>query len=106
MTAPPSFLEYLVDRNVTLKRQFALIRRRQLGMALPLLLLVLLLIVLGGRHANVIPGLQGHNLSYALAVLVAGGWTFTLWNWRCPACHRFLGLHARRSCRHCGARLR
>lgn len=46
-------------------------------------------------------------LYVALGVVLAGALAFSLWNWRCPACHRYMGKRAfgLRFCAGCGARL-
>lgn len=41
------------------------------------------------------------------AVFIAATLAFSLWNWRCPACRRYMGKHGFgiRFCHRCGARL-
>ena len=42
----------------------------------------------------------------AQTVVIAAFVAFTFFNWRCPACGKYLGSDLfRRGCRHCGVRL-
>lgn len=70
-------MEYTEEQETAFKQQFAERRRRQIVVAGP-----------------------------AFVVLVISALAFSLWNWRCPACNRYLGKGARpRFCAKCGAPL-
>lgn len=92
-----------------LRAQWAVIWRRQMvvgfagfgiGMA-PVLVLAAIYAPADPPDAVAIP------IFVFFVVVIAGVIGFSFWNWRCPACKRYMGKHGFgiRFCHRCGARL-
>lgn len=89
-----------------IKREFWLRQGRQVVAMAAALFLVLLLAVVYKR-----PDLFGeyskNSLMAVQLVVIAAFIGFTVFNWRCPACKKYLGNAIyQRACRHCKTRLR
>jgi len=81
------------------QQEFAKVRQRQLVVG-GLAVLGLMLIVLSGRQA-----MSSFPLALVWVATIVGLLMFSWWNWRCPACDRYLGKYPGRSCRKCGVSL-
>ena len=100
-------MEYTEQQRVEFKREFAVRRRRQFAMAVPLLTIVAGVTILTDRTTGDVLGVPRAAIGPAFAVLVASALAFSLRNWRCPACNAYLGKGAHRySCPKCGVELR
>ena len=95
-------VEHTEEQLAAFKAEFATRRRRQIAVAVVLGLGALLLVVMPGRQSlDRMPGIL--LLFGAMAAILV----FTLQNWRCPACGRYLGRGANPSfCPRCGVALR
>lgn len=95
-------MEYTQEQLSGFKAEFAARRRRQIAVAVVIGLGAILLMVMPDRQAlNRGPGL------FVLFGAMAAILVFTLQNWRCPACQRYLGKGANPSfCPRCGVALR
>ena len=91
----------------TVTGEFRRRRTRQL-IASGLVLAVVIPAALKGDDATFsIAGLPPEVTVTALFVLVVSVLIFSLWNWRCPACNRYLGKTLNPAyCARCGAQLR
>ena len=91
-----------LEQSEEIKRAYAERYRRRLLPGLLAIIWGLFLLFSRGR-----PWEKNAWLFVAVfAVLALGMLTFTLWNWRCPACNRFLGsVKNPKFCPRCGAQL-
>jgi hypothetical protein len=78
-------------------------KRRQVRVSVPFAILLVFLVVRFRAHGLAVG--EVHLPATALALpIVVGLLIFSVRNWRCPACDRYLGKSmAHRSCPHCGA---
>ena len=101
-------MQYLEQQIADFKAEFARRRKRQLLVSLPLAAVVILFAIFS-RTAEAPPlGLPPAVLRIAVFVfvLVLGAIAFSLWNWRCPACNKYLGKGVSPSfCPKCGVPL-
>ena len=79
-------------------------RRNQLLVAIPIVA-ALILLVLGEGEAAVF-GIPMTIIVPAAIAVVIGGVLFSLFNWRCPACNKYLGKSiSPKYCQKCGVQL-
>jgi hypothetical protein len=99
-------MQYLEQQLEDFKAEFARRRKRQLLVSLPLAAVVILFAIFS-RTAEAPPlGLPPAVLGIAVFVLVLGAIAFSLSNWRCPACNKYLGKGISPSfCPKCGVPL-
>lgn len=99
--------QYSPQQLVAFKEEFAAKRRRQLLAAIPGIAGVLAIAVLGEATGGIRFGLapaMWQPLGIGIIVGVVG---FSLYNWRCPACGRYLGRGWNPAyCAKCGIALR
>lgn len=93
------------EQAAHVRERYAAKRKAQLLLIVPVLAMVPLLILAKERQEILgIP--SGLVRPVAFAVVVAGV-LFSLYNWRCPSCGRYLGRSlAHRFCPSCGVPLR
>ena len=88
-----------------LQQQFARRRTRQWILVLPVLAVILLMRSID--KGSSVFGLPSEVLAIVGLVLVVGAVAFTFYNWRCPACEKYLGRAINpRFCQKCGFKLR
>src|SRR5690242_13062672 len=93
-------------RSKQIRDEFARRQRRQYLVSLPTFCLFLLFIVFNDPKRLAAMGLPSNAAVVVLLGVIAVLGVFTFWNWRCPACNRYLGKKARpKLCRRCGVRL-
>jgi hypothetical protein len=95
------------EELVAVRDAYAKLRRRQFLATTPLLLFVVLelLRAVGVDFSSFIDFQNRWTLPALVAVGVAMT-SFSLWNWRCPACRSYLGkTRDARHCRRCGVEL-
>jgi hypothetical protein len=100
-------LEYTDEQKATFKHQFAERRRRQIILAVPLVTLVVAFAVFTDeRNQLALPGVPASMVAPFFFAVVVGALIFSLRNWRCPACDRYLGKGVSpRFCPKCGVAL-
>jgi protein-S-isoprenylcysteine O-methyltransferase Ste14 len=87
-------------------KDFAVRRERQLLAIVAALFLVFFFALLHKRPTALIE-LSGETIFGAQVIVIAAFIGFTVFNWRCPLCNKFVGSDInRRFCRQCGSRLR
>jgi len=82
-------------------------RTRQWIAAIPGVVAFLLFYLALRHHESPVPGLNPQVLTGVAGVVVVAYVIFSIWNWRCPACNRYLGKGMNPAfCAKCGAKLK
>jgi hypothetical protein len=90
-----------------IKEEFAVRRKRQLLLLIPVAFFFGFAILVGGGFVHVPVDLNLATTKIAFFLVVAACVGFSWWNWRCPACKGYLGRGIEpRHCRNCGVELR
>ncbi len=99
-------MQYTEQQLSEFKAEYARRRRRQIGASLPVLA-VFLVLAFFNEKVEAFFGLAPSVLLGASFTMVAALVAFSLWNWRCPACNRYLGRSVSQAfCSKCGVPLR
>ncbi len=99
-------MEYTEGQKAEIRARFAVRRRRQLLVSIPLIALIVGFAFLEDGRTGAIPGIPASVMLPGFLVLIAGAILFSLHNWRCPACNRYLGKHrSPKYCSKCGVAL-
>ncbi len=97
-------MDYTEAKVAEFRKLFQVRRRKQILAALLFLLTLFVLAVVG--KGNAVWGEAILRLGFFLpvtAMLATGILSFSLYNWRCPACEKSLGISVNPGfCRHCG----
>jgi len=97
---------YTEQQHVEFRQQFAVRRRRQIILAIPVVLVMIVALLI---RMNVDVGAYGLSpavIGPAFLVLVAAALIFSFANWRCPACNGYLGRGINpKFCSKCGMEL-
>ena len=99
-------MEYTEEEQASFKRQFATSRKRQIIMVIPLLAFYIAAALLTDEKTGLLFWMPRAITLTAFTVVLAGAIIFSLRNWRCPACKKFLGGGRHRFCSNCGVALR
>jgi hypothetical protein len=100
-------VEYTEGERERFKAEFALRRRNQIRLLIPVGAVALAATVGRDRAAQTIFGVSIAQLLPLFVLAAFGLLGFSLWNWRCPACHKYLGRGlGPRHCSSCGIALR
>lgn len=95
------------EQQMEFKRLFALRRKRQIILAVPLIAGMLAVIFSNATDREDILGIPLEIWAAGMLVVVLGGLLFSYLNWRCPSCDRYLGRAINpRFCTDCGVELR
>jgi hypothetical protein len=90
----------------TVREEFASKRRRQIVAAVSLIGVLLLMIVFVEVKTVPFPGIATAVWLLILLEFILLGGLFSLSNWRCPACNKYLGKSiSPKSCGSCGVHL-
>jgi hypothetical protein len=93
------------DVEGRVKREFALRKRRQIMVAIGVVPVIGLLLLSKGKWGPAVAITREAGPYLFGAILLAVGYSF--WNWRCPACRKYLGKSLGPAfCAGCGAKLR
>jgi len=96
-------MQYLEQQITELKAEFARRRKRQFLVTIPLAAGVVLLRVFRDKEAGLIFGFPASTVMGVAFGVVLAVVAFSLWNWRCPACNKYLGKGMSPDfCRKCG----
>ena len=99
-------MEYTAQQSPLVKQEFAIRRKRQILLAIPLVAMALFVGLLEDKAGNAVMGISTSVIGPVFAVLVVGAIGFSLRNWRCPACNGYLGKRLNpHFCVKCGAAL-
>jgi len=98
---------YTPQQKAEFKAEFAVRRRRRwLGVAV-IFIAVLVVVLTGNRIGGPLLGIGAAVWQPVGVVVVLGAVVFSLINWRCPACGRYLGRTINPAfCPRCGIALR
>lgn len=89
-----------------LRTQFRARRLRQILLVIPFLPLMIAIATADKQTGDTWLGLSEGALLFALLPMVLLALVFSLMNWRCPACNRYLGKQLWvRHCPQCGVQL-
>jgi hypothetical protein len=97
-------VDHTEEQKAQFKQEFAVRRKRQMILAVPLVVLVLLAI-LSDRGGGAIFGIPRQTIGMGFFIFVVGALMFSFRNWRCPACDRYLGKGTPSYCPKCGVEL-
>jgi len=90
-----------------IKSKFKSRFRKQLAVAIILLPIILALIIGDRNGGTTILGMEAEIFGIFAIVLVIVALVFSLFNWRCPSCNKYLGREIYpKFCNKCGVQLR
>ncbi len=99
-------MEYTEKPKASLKTKFAAAKRKQIVVALVLIPVIFLFVFFERRPDQLVLGVSVKELIPAFLVLVIGAVGFSLYNWRCPGCRKYLGKTFNpKFCPKCGVEL-
>lgn len=99
-------MQYLEQQLADFKAEFAKRRKRQLLVSLPVVAAILIFAVASENAKVPFFGLPPAVVGGIAFAVVLATLAFSLWNWRCPACKRYLGKGISPSfCPKCGVPL-
>lgn len=97
-------MQYTEDQKIEIKRLFASRRKRQILVAIPIVAMIILLALSESKGA--VLGVPLRLAGPVFFVCVLGAVAFSLYNWRCPACNKYLGKAiGPKFCARCGVEL-
>ena len=97
-------MQYTQEQQEEFKRQFSTRRRRQIFLAVPIVVLAVCVRIFSEQIQKT--GIPDAVWITVFLVLVLGAILFSFRNWRCPACDRYLGRSIGPSfCPKCGVAL-
>ena len=97
-------MQYTQEQLEESKRQFSARRKRQIFLAVPIVVLAVCVRIFSGEMRK--SGIPDTVWITSFLVLVLGAIVFSFRNWRCPACDRYLGRSIGPSfCPKCGVAL-
>lgn len=90
--------------KVEVKSQFARRKRNQLIVVVPFVAALMLMMLSEGKDA--VMGVPITIILPVAGVLIVAVLVYSIINWRCPACNKYLGkAMSPKFCTHCGAEL-
>lgn len=99
-------MEYTEQQLNEFREGFATRRRRQWIVASVIGLVLAGNLFMENRDGGTIFGLTGSIVAAVMIGVVVAALAFSFWNWRCPACNRYLGRAFNpRFCQGCGVSL-
>ncbi len=97
-------MEYTDQQKEQFKHEFAVRRKRQIILAIPVVAFVILAVLSDKVGVNVF-GISRQTIGVSFFIFVVCALIFSFRNWRCPACDRYLGKGMPRYCPKCGVEL-
>src|SRR5262245_49400007 len=99
-------MPFTAEQEAEFKRVFAIRRRRQMILAVPFFFVFLAMIFFRGSERGEMFGLPATVIGPGFLVIVVGALIFSIRNWRCPACDKYLGRGMNpKFCVRCGVAL-
>jgi hypothetical protein len=100
-------MNYTPEQERSFQETFAVRRRRQILLSVPLVVTMLAVIVGTEEKAETVFGLPIAVAFPVFFAFIALALLFSFKNWRCPACNKYLGkVWNPRHCHSCGVALR
>ncbi len=100
-------MKWTPQQERVFKETFAVRQRRQISVAIPLVIAMFWYVVAADEPAGTVLGYPLAVVGPLFLVFIVGALVFSLKNWRCPACDRYLGkVWNPRHCHSCGVALR
>jgi hypothetical protein len=101
-------MEHTEEQKTEFKEQFGKRHRKQLMVTIPLILAMFILILGGNEDTGLVFGLIPNGSYFTFfSIFIIFALIFSLKNWRCPACNKYLGKNYNpKFCPSCGAELR
>ena len=97
-------MEYTGMRKEEIKEKFAARKRNQIAITVPIIGMILLLVFSEGKEE--VFGVPIVVLAPVIFVGFVGALVFSLKNWRCPGCNKYLGKGmSPKFCAKCGVQL-
>ena len=100
-------MEYTEQQKASFKEQFAVRRKRQIILAVPLIaVFIAFAMATNEENGGALLGIPVSFIGPIFLTFVVGALAFSLRNWRCPACNKYLGKGiGPRFCPKCGVAL-
>ena len=99
-------MEHTDEQKAGFKQEYAVLRRNQLMVSVPLIVVVFAVAYTRDNQAETLLGLPPNIAAFAFLALVLGALVFSFKNWRCPACDNHLRGMNPRHCQSCRVALR
>ena len=100
-------MEYTEQQKLSFLNIYSERRKRQLMVSLPMIAVVFAVMFTQDRGADSILGIPANVMGPLFLGLVLAVLVFSLRNWRCPACEKYLGRNFNpKHCSNCGIQLR
>lgn len=100
-------MEYTEQQKQEFKTEFAARRRKQLLVTVPFIILLILFATINEGTGLVLGSIPISVFAPIFIIAVIVLLIFSIKNWRCPACHKYLGKAFNpRYCSKCGVGLR
>ena len=99
-------MQYTREQLSTFKESFTARRRRQLMVAIPVIAVMVVVAVASDGSRSSLAGIPVGILGTVGILFVVGALGYSFYNWRCPACNRYLGKTINpKFCSKCGTPL-
>ena len=90
-----------------IKVEFKRRKTRQLLLALPMIPCMFIVAFMADNDAQIFESITNFQLLIGATVVIAVGLIFSMINWRCPGCNKYLGKRMNpQYCSSCGVELR
>jgi len=86
--------------------EFKIKKRRQIILTVPMIIGMIVIVIMGENPEFAIPGIPVMYLMFGIIGFYIFAIIFSLKNWRCPACNKYLGKGmSPKFCQKCGVKL-
>ena len=97
-------MQYTEDQKVEFKKQYSDRRRKQIFLTVAIVAVFIILFLSEGNQS--VLGIPRGTIAPVALLFVLGGIGFSFYNWRCPACNKYLGKSINpKFCVKCGVAL-
>jgi Na+-driven multidrug efflux pump len=101
-----TYTPYTEEQKREFRARFRSRRKKQLMVAVPLIIVAIGFAVLPMSGSVLISGVSPDVIGAGMVAFVVGALIFSARNWRCPACNAYLGRSiSQRFCQKCGVQL-